>query len=350
MKILRISTKELIDFNKTVSLMLLSRLSLIQSLELFISQTRNEKLKGIVKHILKDINSGISLSKSFSRYPDIFSDVYIANLKVAEESGRVAEVLSEYTDYLEKMNELKQKIVQASRYPLFVLIVAGVVVVFMVFFLIPTFEGLFNSAKITLPPLTMFIMNLSYFIKDNSVILFSLGGGGGALLYKYRNNDRIQGTLDKALITVPYISVLYKKNLMARFSLSMSILLRSKVTLLEALKISRNISKNKLFNKEIDDIVKKLIKGNSLSSNISRKSDFFDLTFTRLLSVGEESAELEKVFSLICNYYSKEFDYKLDNVISLIEPALILFIGAIVAVILVAMYVPMFELVNNFGI
>lgn len=345
-----ISTKELIEFNKTVSLMLLSRLSFLQSLELYLSQSRNDKLKNIIKRILKDINSGLSLSKSFSKYPETFSEVYVANLKVAEESGQVAEVLSEYTGYLEKMNELKSKILQAARYPIFVMVVALVVVVFMVFFLIPTFEGLFFSAKITLPGITQFIITITYFLRDNSFIIAALILIPGVSAYRYRKNPGIKSFVDNFLITAPVLAGLYKRNLLARFSLSMSMLLNSKITLLEALKISRNISKNGIFIKEIDEIIKKIIKGTPFSTNISRKSVFFDITFTRLLTVGEESAELEKVFALICNYYSKEFDYKLDNIISLIEPALILFIGIIVAVILVAMYIPMFELINNFGI
>ncbi|MFO7445917.1 MAG: type II secretion system F family protein [Ignavibacteriaceae bacterium] len=345
-----ISTKELIDFNKTVSLMLLSKLSLIQSLDLYISQTKNDKLKNIVKRVVKDINSGQSLSKSFAKYPDIFSEVYVANMRVAEESGQVAEVLSEYTLYLEKMNELKRKIIQASRYPVFVLVITLAVVIFMVFFLIPTFEELFFSAKITLPALTRTIVVITYFIKDNAAILSSLILVSLLTLYSFRKNENVKIFTDNFLVKMPLVSDLYKKNLLARFSLSMSMLLKSKITLLEALKISRNISKNRIFIKEMEDVTKKVIKGSPFSSNISRRSVFFDLTFTRLLTVGEESAELEKVFSVICNYYSKEFDYKLDNIVSLVEPALILFIGLIVAVILIAMYIPMFELINNFGI
>jgi type IV pilus assembly protein PilC len=153
---------------------------------------------------------------------------------------------------------------------------------------------------------------------------------------------------DRTLIKIPYISELYKKSLLTRFSLSMSILLKSSVGLLDALKIAKNSTTNGLFAKEIDEIIKKLVKGDTLSSYMG-KSQFFDAKFGKLLSVGEESAELDKVFYMISNYYGKELDYTLENVSSLLEPILMLFIGAIVAVILVALYLPMFELINSFG-
>lgn len=344
-----IKRSELISFNKTLSLMLLSRLNILQALEIIFSETKNKSFRAVLKKIITEVKSGSSLSKSFSKYPKLFPDIYIANLKVAEETGEVAEVLMEYTKYEENVENLKRKIVQASRYPLLVLVVAFLVVVFMVFFLIPTFQGLFSSSKLALPPLTAVIMDISVFIKENSIVILLLISALGFSLKGMKRMDSVKSLTDRLLLEAPLIPKLYTRNTLARFSLSMAILLRSRVTLLEALKISKNISSNRLFRSEIDFLVRKLIKGENISSNI-QNSRFFDLTFIRMLKVGEESAELEKVFSLIGSYYSKEFDYYLDNLTSLIEPVLILFIGLIVALILVAMYMPMFELVNNFGV
>lgn len=344
-----VSRAELISFNKTLSLMLLSRLSILQALEIILSQTKNEKFKKILKKIIADIKSGQSLSKSFSKYPELFPDIYIANLRVAEETGEVAEVLGEYTKFEESIESLRKKILQASRYPVLVLTVAFLVVGFMVFFLIPTFQGLFSSSRIEMPPLTAFIMNISIYIKDNSVLLLALLAGAIFLVKWAVRHNSVKVMLDNFIIKAPIISKLYSRNILARFSVSMSILLKSRVNILDSLKISKNISDNSLFKAEIDRIIKRLIKGETFSQNISN-SGFFDITFVRMLTVGEESAELEKVFSLIGNYYTKEFDYYLENLTSLIEPVLILIIGVIVAVILIAMYLPMFELVNNFGV
>ena len=345
----KISNKEFIEFNKTLSLMLMSKLSIVQSLELIHNQTKIIKLKDIIKEILKNIKAGNSLYKSFKKYPSTFSDIYLANLKVAEESGQIAEVLSEYTEYLENIENLKRKILQASRYPLLVLLITTGVISFMVFFLIPIFENLFFSSKLSLPPLTQLIITLSYAVKENVyVVIFTI-----ILLFflfsKTRSSRKIKFRIDKMILNFPLISKLYKGNLLARFSLSMAILLNSKISLVDALKIGKNISKNIIFQNEIEGLIKRIAKGESFSTYIA-KSKLFDVTFSKLLIVGEESAELEKVFKLIGNYYSKDFDYHLDNLTSLIEPLLILFVGFIVALVLVAMYLPMFEIINNFGV
>lgn len=329
--------------------MLLSRLSIVQSLDIFYRQTKNDHFKVIIKKLLGDIKSGSSLSKSFAKYPDLFPNVYIANLKVAEETGQIAEVIDDYTAYSESIESLKRKIFQALQYPMLVILVAFAVIVFMVFFLIPTFQGLFMSSRADLPGITASIVSISEAIKNHfwglciSVILFFL------ISVRYKNTKRVKRYLDKIVLQLPYISSLYKKNLLSRFSLSMALMLKNRITLVEALKISKNISTNIFFREEIDTVIKRLMKGGAFSTNFSG-SVFFDSTFSKLLNAGEESAQLEKVFGLMGGYYEKEFNYNLENVTSLLEPFLILFIGLIVAVILIAMYLPMFEIINNFGI
>lgn len=345
----KISHKEFIEFNKTFSLMLLSKLSLVQALEILSVQMKNEKFKDIIKKSLKDIKSGLSLSKSFSKYPELFSDIYIANLRVGEETGQLDSVISEYSEYMETIQGLKRKVIQAVRYPVLVLFVAAAVISFMVFFLIPTFQTLFTSSKFSLPAITQTIMTVSFLIKDNSAVIFIIFLLLILLIYNYKKIESLNYFLEAFFVKAPLISKIYIKNVIARFSLSLSFLLRSKVPLLEALKISKNTSSNRIFKNEIDVIIKKISKGESFSS-IIKKSSFFDITFSQLLIAGEESAQLDKVFSLISSYYQKDFDFFLDNLTSLLEPILILSIGVIVAVILVAMYMPIFEIVNNFGV
>lgn len=345
-----ISNKEFLEFNRVFSLLLISHLSIDAALSLITKQTKNDNFKTILKEINSGLKSGKQLSTCFAKYPKIFNDIYIANIKVAEETGNLSEVLSEYTEYQEKFFALRKKILQAARYPLFTLIVAFAVVSFMLLFLIPTFESLFASMKTTVPPLTAFLMTISNYTTENSLFIFIFITVIFFVLKSAKDSQTIKRSIiDKLLIRIPLISSLFKQNLVARFSLSMSILLKSNVTLLEALKISQKTSDNSIFQQEIKKMVQKLSRGESLSDNV-RKSFFFDVTFTKLLAAGEESAEMDKVFSLISNYYSKEFDYRLETITSLIEPILILFIGGIVSVILIAMYMPMFEIINYLGV
>lgn len=345
-----ISNKDILDFNRVFSMLLTSRLSIVDALELIVKQTKNEKLRGLIKQVLSDVKSGSSLSSSFRKYPKVFPEIYLANLRIAEETGNIAEVLNEYTEYQEKFLELKRKIIQAGRYPLFVIFVSLGVIFFMLYFLIPTFETLFKSVKAALPPITALLLKLSNFMIENGLILsISIAAISMIIYYSLRTKTIKEKIVDKLLIRAPYLSRLYKQNLLARFALSMGILLKSRVTLLEALRISKNITDNSIFREEISSIIRSLIKGNTISGNLGN-SKFFDLTFSRLLAAGEESAELDKVFYMISDFYSKEFDHKIEALTSLIEPVLILFVGGIVAIILIAMYLPMFEIINYIGV
>ena len=214
----------------------------------------------------------------------------------------------------------------------------------------PTFETLFRSVKAKLPPLTAFLLSLSTSLIENAFLFFFFFFIIIIIIRYLLKTEYVKiNIIDKFLITAPYISNLFIKNLLARFSLSMAVLLKNGVGLLEALKISKNISTNSVFKEEITLVIKRIIKGESLLSNVEN-SAFFDITFTRLLAAGEESAELGNVFYLISEYYAKEFDYRLENLTTLLEPMLILTVGLIVAVILIAMYLPMFEIINYVGV
>jgi type IV pilus assembly protein PilC len=346
----KVSNKELIEFIRIFNLLLYSKVGITDSLELILKKTNNEFLQQILKNVLRDIKSGVSLSKSFGKYPEYFSNIFIANLKVAEETGQIAEVVGDYSKYLEKIQNLKRKISQAVRYPLFVLIIAVAVVFFMLFYIIPTFQSLFTSVKTKLPALTQFLMDVSiFFVNNNLIILFFLVLIGITMYSISKSKKMKYEILEIFVWRIPLVSTLYLNNLLARFSLSMAILLKSRVGLIDALKISKNVTNNLFFQNQIDLITKKIVRGETFSSNLDN-SKYFDFTFTRLLAAGEESAELDKVFYIISDYYSNQFDYYLDSATSLLEPALILFIGIIVAVILIGLYLPMFDIINYFGV
>ncbi|MBL1215599.1 MAG: type II secretion system F family protein [Ignavibacteriae bacterium] len=344
-----ITHKDIIEFNKTMSLLLISKISITQALEILIEQIKNTNFQQIIKKVLNDVTRGKTLSNSFSKYPKLFPPIYIANIKIGEETGNIARVVSDYTTYLEKNQNLIRDLKKAARYPILVLLVSMAVITFMVFFLIPTFQNLFSSTKVSLPFVTQLIIDLSRFIENHLIWLILILGALTSIIFKSKDSIAFKNIIDRLLLRTPLVSKLIIKNLMARFALSMSILLKSRITLLEALKIARNTSSNHIFKKEVDTVIKRIIKGESLSANTST-SILFDKTFSRLLFAGEQTAELDKVFGMISDYYGKEFEYQLDVITSLIEPILILVIGVIVAIILIAMYLPMFDLINYFGV
>ena len=266
----KISNKEIIEFYRVLSLLLISKVSIITSLDLISKRTKDEKLKAAVKGIIKEIKAGNSFSKSFSKYPVFFTEAFLANLRIAEETGQIAEVLNEYTSYFEKMQNLKRKIAQALRYPLVVLIIAGGVVSFMLFFFIPTFQTLFSSSKVELPYLTRMLLGISdLFLYNKTLIVIGLLTVIFFSYLFYKTGDFKERVFDKIIWRIPLLSRIYLNSILARFTLSMGMLLKSKVNLVDSLKISKNITKNISFRKQIDSILKKIIRGESFSSNIN---------------------------------------------------------------------------------
>lgn len=346
----KISKKELIEFYRVFGILLLSKLSVIDSLEIIFKQSKKNQLRRVIKVLIADLRAGKSISKSFQKHSKIFDEVFIANLYVAEETGKLAEVVSEYSSYQEKFFDLKQKIIQAARYPVFVISISFGVIFFMLYYLIPSFETLFFSVNANMPTITKILLAASNFIVMNISFLFMILIITLILIYFLLKTAFVKNKIiDQVLIKSPIISKFYLHNLLARFSLSMGILLKSKVPLEHSLRISRNISDNSIFINEINKIIYSLTKGETISKNLI-KSEIFDLTFRKLIATGEESAELDKVFYLISEFYSKEFDNKINSITTLLEPLLILIVGLIVLIVLVAMYLPMFEIINYIGV
>lgn len=345
----KVSAKDLIEFNRVFSLLLLSRLTISDSLEISLRQTKNKPFKEILTSILTDVKGGNSLAKSFGKHPEVFSGIYVANLRVAEETGKIAEVLTHYNDYIEKIHHLKKKLLQAALYPVVILSVAFGAVLFMLLFLIPSFESLFGTTDTDMPQLTALFISVSNGVSEYGYVIVAMMVGVPFVVYKLRNNQKVLDAVDSTVVKIPVVSTLYKKNLVARFSLSMAILLENGVVLVDGLKTAMQVTRNKTFRNEITLLIKNLIIGGHLSSSLSR-SVFFDANFSRLLAAGEESAELEKVFKITGDHYSREFDYALEGITALVEPVLIVTVALVVGVLLVAMYLPLFEIINNFGV
>ena len=190
---------------------------------------------------------------------------------------------------------------------------------FMLFFLIPTFEAMFKTMNTSLPTITLILLTLSNFLVNNSLIIAVLVVFFILLVtYGLKNEEIRKKYLDVLVLKIPFLSNFIIQNILARFTLSMSTLLKSGVSLVDSLKLSKKVTTNAVFQADIDRITKKIIRGEKLSKNL-QSSRFFDVTFVRLLVAGEESANLDEVFYLINQYYSKEFSYKLENLTTIFE-------------------------------
>ena len=344
----KIHPQDILEFNKSLSLLLYAKIGFVEAMDIVCSQIRNEQFKNVIKDILRGLKSGASIAKCFGKHPAHFPAVFVSTLQVGEETGEIADVIGEYTRYSEKIQRVKQKALIAIRYPAFIVSVALCTLFFMVWFLIPNFEGVFLSFGKDIPSLSKFVFASAAWIRGNVFFIILVPLVGLFIIKKTVPLEKLRTLYMNVLKRLPIVSKLYKCNILARFSFTMNTLLKNRVTLLESLKIARNSSNDPEFLKEIDTIAKSLVKGQNFS-HVLGKSKFFDITFIKLLTAAEGASELDKAFLMTAEFYTDEFDDLLDTVTSFMEPALILFIGGFVGIIVVALYLPMFEMLNNFG-
>jgi len=331
-----------------LSVMLQARISIQNALEALSKQTQNQKMKGVIHTITKDIREGNSFAKALSMHPAVFDNLFVVTAEVGQESGRLAEVLSHLANHLEKINALKKKFLQALTYPLVVISVACFAVTFMLVFIVPTFSEMFRNFQMELPTSTKVVLRVSELFtnygKFAPVLIICIWYS----LWKSSRSGPIKTWLEAYALKLPVVGGILLNNHIARFCRTLGTLLKAQVSLLEALEITGRITANGEMRAEIQIIRANVRKGNSIAKPLVNSS-YFPPIVSQMIAVGEETSELDTMLLKVADYYEKELDTKVESLSSVIEPALILFLGLIVASILVSMYMPMFDLVNMVG-
>ncbi|WP_020404494.1 type II secretion system F family protein [Gracilimonas tropica] len=344
----RIPEKEIIDFTRNLGVMLKARLPLMKALETAEAQTSHTKFKEIVSGVRKSVKKGNSLAKSFEKHPRVFDDIYRQLTKVGEVSGTLDEVMLRLSSYREKAYKLKQRIRMALAYPGMIIGVAIAAVSFLLIFVVPTFVDMYQDFQAELPVPTQLILAVSNFLTNNGIgigiglILIGIGINYGIKTQKGRT------FVDRLLFRIPYFGDLYTKSLVSQFTKTLSTLLHSGVTLSDALNILKGSSNNLILQKEVGIMSSSIRKGKSFKQSLSGSVIFPEMVI-QMINVGEETANLDEMLSQVADLYEEETDIMVEGLTSVIEPFLIVFIGLIVGGIIVALYLPIFELVNVIG-
>ncbi|MAO63633.1 MAG: hypothetical protein CL666_01400 [Balneola sp.] len=344
----RIPEKELIDFTRNVGVMLRARLPLMKALSTAEAQTSHKKFKPIVADIRKSVKKGNSLAKSLEKHPAIFDDIYRQLTKVGEVSGTLDEIMLRLSSYREKAYKLKQRIRMALAYPGMIIGVAVAAVSFLLIFVVPTFVDMYRDFQAELPAPTKIILAASNFLTNYSIVILA-----GIVLIVVGINYGLKTTkgrtfLDRLLFQVPYFGQLYTKSLVSQFTKTLATLLHSGITLSDALNILKESSNNLILQKEVSLMSSSIRKGKSFKQSLTDSVIFPEMVI-QMINVGEETANLDEMLSQVADLYEEETDIMVEGLTSVIEPFLIVFIGLIVGAIIVALYLPIFELVNVIG-
>jgi type IV pilus assembly protein PilC len=343
-----ITDKDKSDFCTQLAVMLTAGVSLQRALEVLTLQTKSIPMKGVLARVRRQIDQGNSFSEALKGEQGKFDSLFVMSAHVGEESGRLSEVLSHLAIHIEKVANLKRKFRQALTYPIFVLSVAAGAVLFLLLFIVPTFAELFKSFQIEIPLTTRIVLSISNLLSSYGLLML---GGLIVTIYLIRGSlrlERIRRMGESLVMQVPFFGEILLYNHLARFCRTIGTLLQSKVVLLEALEIARKLAGHEGLERDIASMIAQIRGGKAMSEPVLR-STIFPPMVAQMIAVGEETSELDRMLLQVAGYYERELDHRVDTLSAMIEPFLILALSIIVAGILAAMYLPMFDLVNVVG-
>lgn len=339
----RVKLEELYNFVGQLATLLNAGVPLITSLSVLAQQTEAQQFREVLERIRNDVNTGTSLSDAMAKYESIFSKLVISMVRVAEETGDMAEVLGELADYLKEQDKLRKKIKSAIVYPRFVLGFFLLVLSGIVFGLIPKFKSIFESFDAELPLPTVILISISDFAKNNLLVEIALVA---ALLFgikHYLRTETGRRQWDSLKLKLPMVGDLVLKASIARFCHTLSVLLRSGVSLVEALEIAANTVQNVIFADTVVKVRRGVVEGSSFNNQLARHR-LFPPMIVKMVAVGEESGALDEMLDKIAEMYTTHVDGKIAGLSSIIEPVMMVGLGAMALVVIIALYLPIFNI------
>ena len=340
----KIKVEDVLIFSKQFATMVKAGLPILQVLSMLRDQLENPSLKEVIEDIRRSLEGGVTLSKCFEKYPKLFDNVYINMVKAGEASGKLDTFLLKIVDSLEKKEKIKKKIKGALMYPSIMFTVAITVSAFMLVKVVPVFAKMYEGMGIALPKPTAVILSMSDFLRGTgglvmliSIITFVVG-----FRFLTTKNAAFKYRWHKQVLKLPIFGDMILKSLLARISLIMGNLSAAGVNLLESLEIAKEVSNNVVVSEAIENVKKGVFSGDTLTK-LFLKEPLFPPTFSQLISVGEQTGQLDEMFGSVAKYYEEEFDNSVDNMSSLIEPIMIVFMGIMIGGLMIAMYSPIFN-------
>ena len=340
----KVKPEDVVIFSKQFATMVKAGLPILNVLSMLRDQLEHPELKIIVEDIRKSLEGGMTLSKCFEKYPKIFDNIYINLIKAGEASGKLDVFLLKLVDSLEKREKVKKKIKGALMYPMVMFTVAITVMVFMLIKVVPIFAEMYEGMGVALPTPTAVIMAGSNFMRGSGGLTLFLVLVVGFALFKYLTTKvpAIRYKWHQRVLKMPVFGDMILKSLIARVSLIMGNLSGAGVNLLESIEIAKQVSNNDVVTLALENVKKGVFSGDTLTK-LFLKEPTFPPTFSQLISVGEQTGNLDEMFTSVANYYEEEFDTAVDNMSSLIEPIMIVFMGAMIGGLMIAMYSPIFN-------
>lgn len=333
-------------FTRQFATMIGAGLPMVQCLDILAIQSENKEMAKIIGQVKEGVQGGATLSEALARHPKVFDPLYTNMVEAGELGGALDAILVRLAVYREKNDQLIRKVKGAMIYPSVVALVAAAVTVGMLTFIVPVFAKMFGGLGADLPKPTQIVLHISNFLKANFLYLFlgTLGFMGVFLWWKRTPSGAL--TFDKGLLATPVIGTLVRKSSVARFTRTLSTLLASGVSILEALDITAKTAGNLVIANAINRSVMAIAEGDTITGPL-KESGVFPPMVTQMISVGEKTGGLDEMLNKIADFYDEEVDEAVQALTSVIEPIVIVVMGVVIGGILIAMYLPMFDIIGK---
>lgn len=348
--LVQVSVKDKAVFSRQFAALVNAGVGLVRGIGILGEQCPNPKLKKALLEINADVQQGNNLSDSMRKHPGSFDLLYVSMVQAGEVGGVLDEVLNRLAKLLEDLNRLQNQIKSAMAYPVTVGVLAVTIFVGMTVFLLPIFENIFTELGAELPAFTQFMIGISHFLRNPLLVFLSIAGlvVAGIIYRQYYKTRAGREMIDRMYLKLPLFGDLVQKSATARFCRTFGSLSRSGVPILTALEIVRDTSGNQVIANAIEEARSEIQTGGMISLAL-QKHQVFPIMAIQMISIGEETGELDQMLMKVADFYEDEVEQAVKALTSIMEPIMIIFLGGMVGSILVAMYLPIFALPNAVG-
>jgi len=344
----KVKQRAIAIFTRQLATMIDAGLPLVQSLEILSSQQESRAFKDVIREIREDVEGGSTFAGALKKHPSTFNELYTNLVVAGEEGGILDTILTRLANYIEKAEALKKKVKSALIYPSTIMGVAIIVVMILMIFVIPVFETMFKSAGQNLPLPTLIVIAFSKFLKQYVIVIIP---GLILLLYlfkRYYQTEKGKTSIDRIILKLPVFGPLFQKVSVARFSRTLGTLVSSGVPILDGLNIVSKTAGNKTIETAILNARASIREGETIAEPLGRSGNFPPMVI-QMISVGESTGALDAMLSKIADFYEEEVDVAVSNLTSLLEPFLMIFLGVVIGGVVIAMYLPIFQMASAIG-
>jgi type IV pilus assembly protein PilC len=340
-----IKTRDIVIFTRQFATMINSGLPLVQSLDILAKQTENPSLAEVTKQVVFDVESGHTLADAFSKHPKAFTELYVNMVAAGEAGGILDTILLRLATFLEKSDALIRKVKGAMIYPGVIFSVAGIAVAVLLIFVIPTFQKMFASVGMELPLPTRIVIGMSDMLINYWWVLIGVIAGIVFALKRYYATPDGHKKIDQLLLNSPILGDLLRKSAVSRFTRTLGTLISSGVSILDGLEITAKTAGNRVIHDAVMESRNSIAGGETIAGPLE-KSKVFPPMVISMIAVGEQTGGLDEMLSKIADFYDEEVDVAVSALLSLMEPVMIVVLGVIVGGMVIAMYLPIFDMMN----